>query len=200
MYKTIILIFLVYTKYLTGPNFFSHYHLRFIEGKQNRTSFRESVNQIFHRNGIAFSLSTDGKIQRVLPTGLTQVITNYCHQGNDSELNLLIEQAMKNIVKPKLEERQIALEKLWDAFERIKTYHCDVDKKKSANQLLQAASEGSTEIEDLLNTEMKKLTDIGNNFRIRHHETSKIKLESVKHIDYLFFRAMSLLSLLIKYL
>jgi len=181
-------------------SYFSHYHLRFIDGDSNKSAFKDKVNQIFQRNGIAFCMSADWKIQRVLPTGLNQVIINYCQQGNDTELNSLIDQAIKNIVKPKPDDRQIALEKLWDAFERIKTYHLGVDKKTSASQLIQTAAEGSSEIFDLLNDEMKELTSIGNKFRIRHHETDKIKINGVKHIDYLFYRAMSVLSMLIKYL
>lgn len=33
---------------------------------------------------------------------------------------------------------QIAVEKLWDAFERLKTYYCSstVDKRKSANKII----------------------------------------------------------------
>lgn len=179
-------------------SYFSHYHLVFTDGTVNKRALIDKVNQIFQRNAVAFCLTSEGMIQRVLPTGLHQIIINHCHQGGDTELNLLIDQAIKNIIKPKPEDRQIALEKLWDAFERIKTYHLGLDKKTSASQLLQTAAGGSIEVYDLLTAEMKELTVIGNKFRIRHHETDKIKIDNVKHIDYLFYRAMSILSLLVK--
>ena len=83
---------------------------------------------------------------------------------------------------------------------RIKTYYGN-NKGQSAKNLIKIASEGSEEFELLLNEEMvNSLTKIGNDFRIRHHEKNKIKINSVKHIDYLFYRMMSLIGLLVNYL
>lgn len=181
-------------------DFFSHYHLRFVDTKDEALKFRDSINQIFERNGIAFTLSSALKIERVLPAGLKDIIVSYTQRGSDSELNKLIDQAIKGIIKPKPDDRQTALEKLWDAFERIKTYHMNADKKTSVSILLTTASEGSQPIHDLLKNEMLLLTTFGNDFRIRHHETTKIKIDSPEHIDYFFYRAMSILSLLVKYI
>ncbi|MDI6619851.1 MAG: hypothetical protein QME45_14570 [Clostridiales bacterium] len=181
--------------------YFSHYHFNFdTKGTKNKTMFCDKINRIFQRNGIAFNLTENGEIRRVLPVELDRIIKKYCNKGSDIELNKLIDLAIKNIVKPKIDDRQVALEKIWDAFERIKTYHLGVDKKASVMALITSASENSTEFYNLLDTELKTLTIIGNRFRIRHHETDKIKISSVKHIDYLFYRMMSLISMLINYL
>ena len=42
------------------------------------------------------------------------------------------------------------------------------------------------------------MTNIGNEFNIRHKETDRIKLERVEYIDYLFHRLFALMELLLK--
>lgn len=64
-----------------------------------------------------------------------------------------------------------AVEKIWDAFERIKTYYYpELDKKKSANKIIDELSNGNDSIKSMFQAEFKYLTDIGNSYRIRHHE------------------------------
>lgn len=176
------------------------YGLIFKEGEKEKNKFKSDINKIFQRNGIVFRLNESGQIGRILPIQSEVLVKNYCHSGNDTELNRLIDTAINHITKPKIEDRQIAIEKLWDAFERIKTYY-GYNKPQSAKKLIKIVSEGSEDFESLINEEMvNNLTKIGNDFRIRHHETNKIKINSVKHIDYLFYRMMSLISLLVSYL
>jgi len=181
--------------------FYNHYHWNFYpSGTKNKSEFCDKINLIFQRNGIAFKLSMNGSIERILPMELDRVIKNFCYTGSDIELNKLIDLARKNIIKPKIDDRQIALEKLWDAFERIKTIKPGNDKKMSVAKLINSASESSQEFYMLLDEELNKLSKIGNQFQIRHYETDKIKINSNKHIDYLFYRMMSLLSLLLNYI
>lgn len=112
---------------------------------------------------------------------------------NDEQLDLLINEAKDRFFIPK--DKQIALEKLWDAFERIKTYF-NSNKKKSSTELVTKASEGFDF--KLIEDEFKLLTKIGNEYKIRHHETDKKEVAKSKHIDYLFFRMLSLIDLCIK--
>jgi hypothetical protein len=49
---------------------------------------------------------------------------------------------------------------------------------------------------DLIEAEMKKLTEIGNGFHIRHHETTRHPVPE-ELVDYLFVRMYALLRLLI---
>ena len=108
----------------------------------------------------------------------------------DQELDQLIEEAKKRFAVPA--DKQIALEKLWDAFERIKTYHGE-NKKSSAQELVDLIS---TDFDsDFIANEFTVLTKIGNDYRIRHHETNKIDIKDTKHIEYLFFRMLTLLNL-----
>ena len=108
----------------------------------------------------------------------------------DMELNKLIQEAKERFFNPK--DKQIAIEKLWDAFERIKTYF-GVNKRESAEQLVELISKGFEK--DLFNAEFTILTKIGNNYRIRHHETDKKEITDNKHLNYLFFRMLTLIDL-----
>lgn len=59
---------------------------------------------------------------------------------------------------------------------------------------------GNGEFIDLFNNEFKSLTNIGNKYRIRHHETDKIDIIDDRYYDYLFNRCLSLIALAIQYL
>jgi hypothetical protein len=102
----------------------------------------------------------------------------------DDELNKLIEEAKSRFLDPN--DKYIAIEKLWDAFERIKTYFDGEDKSQSAKKLLTKISDGFDD-SFLFEEEFKKLTIIGNSYRIRHHETDKKEIKDPKHLTYLFF-------------
>lgn len=111
----------------------------------------------------------------------------------DQELNNLIEEAKKRFENPS--DKKIALEKLWDAFERIKTYF-GTNKRLSSEQLVDLISTDFDK--DFINNEFKELTSIGNNYNIRHHEQDKIIITEDKHIEYLFFRMLALLNLCVE--
>jgi hypothetical protein len=70
--------------------------------------------------------------------------------------------------------------------ERLKTLEPG-DKKASVTLLLnKAAAEPSFRAR--LETEARKLTEIGDKFMIRHTEIDKVPIELSGHIDYLFLR------------
>jgi len=114
---------------------------------------------------------------------------------NDKELNELIEESKDRFLNK--DDKQIALEKLWDAFERLKTYFSGLNKKESASRIVDTISKDFDK--DFINDEFKKLTDIGNDYRIRHHEQNKLELTN-NHINYFFFRMLTLIDLCLVYL
>lgn len=120
-------------------------------------------------------------------------IVNIHLQTEDVTINELIEESKLYIRKSSIEEKQIGLEKIWDAFERFKTYFGE-DKKKSVIQVLKKVSNGNQTIFEELEKECKILTDIGNKFQIRHFEINKPPIDSVELKEYLYFRMLSFLS------
>lgn len=82
----------------------------------------------------------------------------------------------------------------------MKTYCRDLDIQQSANRIVADMAGGSDDYKKLLGEEFDKLTKIGNNFRIRHHETNKIEITDVRYYDYFFNRCLSLIALAVQYL
>lgn len=92
-----------------------------------------------------------------------------------------------------------AVEKIWDAFERIKTYYYpNLDKKKSVEKIINDISYGNEHIKKMFDIEFKVLTDIGNTYRIRHHEKNKIDISNDLYYEYFYKRCLSLISILLK--
>jgi len=116
----------------------------------------------------------------------------------ESGLKELLQEATKNYYEGNL---RIAVEKIWDAFERLKTYYSPtLDKKKSINKIICDMSGNKEPYKELFDKEFRELTAIGNNFRIRHHETTKTDIEDNRHYEYFYKRCISLISVAIQYL
>lgn len=90
--------------------------------------------------------------------------------------------------------------KIWDAFERLKTFYHPLDKKNSISKIIKDMAHNQEDFTKLFNDEFNNLTAIGNNFRIRHHETDKIDIVDPRYCDYFFNRCLSLIALAIQYL
>jgi hypothetical protein len=115
--------------------------------------------------------------------------------SGDSTVDGLLATAIERLRDPAPKASSDAVEKLWDAWERLKSLD-DSDKKTSAKILLDgAASDGP--FRTMLEDEAKKLTEIGNSFHIRHFETSRVEIEDASHFDYLFHRLFALIYLLV---
>lgn len=176
---------------------FNHYELKFLTTTTAREQFITDINEIFYRNNLAFKLTANGQIERIIDKELNNLIANN-DSSDEAILDNLITEAIDKIKNPRFEERKFALERLWDAFERIKSFNNPNNKKNSANKLIQTASGDNQNIKDLLNTECKCLTDIGNKFQIRHYEMGKIPINDSDYIDYLFFRMYTIIQFFIK--
>ncbi len=123
----------------------------------------------------------------------------------DEELNNLIEDAKERFLS---NDKKTGLEKLWDAYERLKTYFSDINMEQTENQKKKEKVKSAKKIvdtitenfdKDFMNNEFKALTTIGNSYFIRHSERGQRELTS-QHINYFFFRMMSLIDLCLVYL
>ena len=180
-----------------GPyhDFFRHYELKFPNSTNGRKKFLLDVNEILERNHIGFKLTDKGTIQRMVDEVLLYPLDVKIEEPG---LEVLMEDALMRFQCPKSAERRIALEKLWDAYERLKTIKKPEDKKKSSDIILSNASLGNNAFKEILEQECHCLTNIGNTFQIRHFEMNKEQIISDNHLDYLFYRMYSLISLLLK--
>ena len=178
--------------------YFNHHHLSF-EIDEGQQLFREHINQILSRNGIAYQLEPSGEVIRLLPQVVRESIISTEFRTGDNELNLLLETARHKFFNHAPEVRQEALEKLWDAWERLKTIEIPGrNNKRDSVRTLLDRSANEENFRQILEDEANTLTQIGNNFTIRHWETDKTSLESNEHVDYLFHRLFSLIWLLLR--
>ncbi len=113
-------------------------------------------------------------------------------QIDDHEFNKLVEQAFQYYKEARIDT---ATEKSWDAFERIKTFYKQYDKKGSITKLIDIVSKNNAEYREMVEDEFTSLTKLGNDFRIRHHETNKKDICCKEHYDYLFHRCIAVLRL-----
>jgi hypothetical protein len=176
-------------------SFWRLHHLDFAV-EDGQSEFRARVNRIFARNGIAFELQGNGQIARMAPPVLDDLLQNVVFRTSDPLLDSMLETARSKYLDPSLKIRLEALEKLWDAWERIKTLEHPGNKKRSIGILLDKVSH-EPNMRERLNREASELTDIGNAFMIRHTETVKIPITSSAHVDYLFHRMFALVYLLL---
>lgn len=182
-------------KSIPGESCYNHRHLTFHVGK-GKTEFQQTINQIFSRNGLAFELRDNGEVVRIPYPVLHEEITQVIFDTGDEDLDKLLEAARTKFLKPDPSERPAALEKLWDAWERLKSLE-EGDKKQSVQKLLSKAS-SDTAFRDLLNEDAQELTNIGNKFKIRHFEKGKLDITETLHYDFLFHRLFAMIALLLR--
>lgn len=176
--------------------FFQHYHLTF-DVDAGREAFREQLNLIFARNGMAYLMTPYGQIVRVLPAVIADELRRPMLATGDQLLDVMLEEARVKFTAPDPLIRREALERLWDSFERLKTLAHPTDKKKSITKILENSSSEPVFLA-LLDDEAKRLTDIGNSHLIRHHEIKQTPVVDVDHVDYLFHRLFALIQLLVR--
>lgn len=176
-------------------SFYGHDHLRF-DVPTGQASFRSETNLILRRHGIALELCDDGRVRRLLddPTGL--VIMRARFRTGDEGLDRLLEEARQKFMSPDPRVRQEALERAWDAWERLKTVK-DSDKRRGVSGLLDACASDPV-VRQMLEDEARVLTNLGNSLHIRHSETTQVEISDLDLLDYLFQRLFAFLLLVLK--
>lgn len=164
-------------------------------GRYNiETDFEDKINVIFRLNRLPVKL-VNGKIENLYEN---QIVKGLLNQVGEVGLQELLRDAARYYDEGDI---AIAVEKIWDAFERLKTYYSPtLDKKESVEKIISDMSSNKEAFRELFEKEFRELTAIGNNFRIRHHETTKTDIEDPRHYEYFYKRCLSLISVAIQYL
>ena len=172
-----------------------HHHLTFDE-ESGKGEYCDTINRIFQRNRLAYALTEDGNIERLLKAEVSEIV-HARYQTNDLQLNEMLETSRRKFLSPDDREHRESLKSLWDAWERLKTID-GRDKKSGVSNLLDDVA-GSTEsgFRSMLESEARELTNIGNTFQIRHSETNQERLSLSDHIDYLWYRMFALIYLIL---
>lgn len=155
------------------------------------SQFRNEINAIFKLNNINVELR-NGEVHS---TSNKAIGLDDSTNINEAGLEELIRTAEDLYNKG---EYSYAVEKIWDTFERIKTYYPTLDKKKSAEKIINDISYGNEHIKKMFDNEFKVLTDTGNSYRIRHHEINKIDISKELHYKYFYKRCLALISVIVE--
>ena len=161
-----------------------------------KADFQEKINESFQKDHVPFRLNDSGLIeqlasQEVLTSDIVALGMKIREPGLKDMFGLVVEKHMQ----PDLQAHKDAVEKIWDVFERLKTYYTDLGKKRSIEKIIEDMACGQEAYKELFDKEFKELSRIGNEFRIRHHETDKIDIIDMRYYDYFFNRCLSLIAL-----
>ena len=177
-------------------DYFSHHHLTF-DQEAGQEDFRETVNRIFARNGVAFEMLPNGRIERVLPPVLGEELTRTLFNTGDRTLDNMLDECRAKFSDRNPLVRREALERLWDSWERLKSLADPSDKKRSVKFILDAVTSVPL-LRDRLETEARELSSIGNSHLIRHSEISQVPVIDVDQVDYLFHRLFAMIQLMLR--
>ncbi|MEK4488778.1 hypothetical protein NYE44_03870 [Paenibacillus sp. FSL L8-0493] len=179
----------------------NYWDIRCLDTTKVFDDYRNEINEIFQESGLLFTLTHGKLIERIVENNpLSPAIETQVQQIAEYGTRELLKDAIALYKTPNPAARQDSVEKIWDALERLKTYYTNFDKRGSANKVVNDMSNGKSEFITIFDDEFRALTDIGNRFRIRHHETNKIDITDNRHYDYFFNRCLSLIALAIQYL
>lgn len=187
-------------------SFPKHYELRFDDDSREKAqeTFQGEVNELLCRGRVIYNFNVVGfagtlQIQRMGTPEVRRLMADLEPNSGDKGLDDLIIEARERYLSHKEDERRIGLEKLWDAFERLKTIEPLADgksnKKASVEQLLSRITDEP--LREVIGDDMEALTIVGNRFRIRHHETDK-HVVPVDQYDYLFARMSNVIITLLR--
>lgn len=182
-------------------SYFGHHHLTCKGSDSVFKTFQHDINDCFRKTGLLYQLTDKKEIERVVEDSpLSPKVERELAQIKEKGTRDLLSEAIQLHRQPYPESARDAAEKIWDAFERLKTYYTTMDKKDSASKIINEMAGGNANFSELFNEEFLALTRIGNNYRIRHHETDKVDITDSRHYDYFFNRCLSLIALAIQYL
>lgn len=177
-------------------DFFSHHHLTF-DQEAGQEEFRATVNRIFARNGAAFEILPNGRVDRLLPPALGEELKRTFFNTGDGTLDNMLDECRTKFSDRNPLVRREALERLWDAWERLKSLADPSDKKRSVKIILDAVTSVPS-LRERLETEAAELNSIGNSHLIRHSEISQVPVIDVDQVDYLFHRLFAMIQLVLR--
>lgn len=184
-------------------SFYQHNHIKILETSKVKHKFRNEINDAFELTRLLYRLNDNFEVERV--TSIDEQIESEIRNlesVKEQGLKELLLESVRLYKNPRPELHKLATEKIWDALERIKTVFIveGMDKKQSIARLIETMANGDDVYKDLFNSEFNELTRIGNNYRIRHHETDKTEITDERYYDYFYGRCFALIALAIKFI
>jgi hypothetical protein len=179
----------------TNHSFYGHHALSF-DRRAGAKQYRADVNEILARGGAAFEMQSDMMITHIGPAELREALSVLNPDTEDAQLDKLIEDGRQLVVSRRSSERLAGIQMLWGALERLKTVEVPgKDQKKVSAEALLAHIE-SVPLRDVVRADMMAVSNLGNTFRVRHHETHIAELPEDAY-DYFAGRIVTVLHVLL---
>lgn len=163
--------------------------------------FRNEINQIFVESGLLYELTAERIIERVVENSpLLLDIETQVSGVKEKGLQDLLDEAISLYKSPYPNANKMAVEKIWDALENIKTYFKNSTKKQADQRVSDILASHNEQVTKIFEKELSELGNIGNNCHIRHYNDKQVQITDSRHYDYFFNRCLSLISLALKYI
>jgi hypothetical protein len=177
-------------------DFYEHHALSFSRAP-GADKFRDDVNELLRRGAAVYTMSAQLTVERIVPAELSTALSTLNPATGDSRLDAQIERGRALCLSRREEDRLFALQDLWGAYEHMKTIEVPGQnhKKVSSEQLL--AYVQPEQLRDAVRKDMLSVTELGNSFRIRHHE-AHVPAVPADAYDYFAGRITNLLLLLLR--
>lgn len=181
-------------------NFCRHYHLNFTRDYVAKTEYSNEINGLFTATGMIYEFNaTNGHVETIVGDETKRLMHNALNSRMmDFQYQEMLEDACVKITNFRIDIAYQALEKLWDAYERLKCYFDPKDQKEkstSASRIVGLFCDNVL-FQKELEEEMRKVSILGNSLRIRHSETYQSTLTNHRQIHYLFRRCLALIVLI----
>ena len=178
----------------TAPKFVFDAIEIFSQNCSNDT-FQNQINSILMANDISYELK-DGQIVNRLSN---KIMMKTDILSPEAGLKELLQESINFMNNGNY---QLAIEKIWDAFERLKSYFCSdsIDKKKSIDLILERLSSDNAIYKNFFDSEFQAITAIGNKYRIRHHEMTKTEIPDDRYRKYFYMKCYVLITTILEFL
>ena len=182
------------------PNlYYQHNHLLEFDVDAGREHFSIEIEAVFRSNRIAYQLTKEGRIERLLDPVQHEALANQFFDTCDTELDDLLNKSKLKFLDLDPEKRREALEHLWDAWEKLRSLDGQGGvSQRAAAMLNRAAGPASPKFNEVLDKEADKLYKIGNQLSIRHRNMNQERIAKSEHVDYLFHRLFSLIQMILR--
>ena len=182
-----------------SPSYHQHYHLLEFDVDSGREHFREEIETIFRRNGLAYQLTEEGCIERLLDQVQHEALANQVFDTGDTELDDLLNKSRLKFLDPDPEKRRESLEHLWDTWEKLRSLGGQGGVEARAKAMLDTvAGPASPKFREALEKEALEFYPLGNKLSIRHRNMNQESIARSEHADYMFHRMFSLIQLVLR--
>jgi hypothetical protein len=183
-------------KYVSKPGELKGNKIAYIR-RQGALEYTVKINALFDSFKINYRLAR-GEIKRLHHKEFDKRILNlgFDFQG-DEELADLITTALLKFYSRDKKETKIGLEKLVDAYQRLKTLE-GKNPKKSLDKITDKITGSDPLFKEILKNELFELWQVANKGTIRHFEKGIISVKKQDFIEYLFYRYWLVIELIMK--